>query len=231
MATPGPNSKTTALEDTLGPIPGPPVDVGEGVALDQLTPEQIRARLAARERDIKYHVAALKHEATTVLDDVNVGGRPLMDLIRQRKPIALGAGAAVGAVVGILLGLRARSKRKPAPSEDHVEFVRARLALALDRAAERVARGASVDQAHAGVDGHGPRRVRRRQGAAAAPPPRLVTGRPRSTWLVQTAIGFGVKTAMDYWRPGRWTDSEGSARRGLRRRSTRPGPRRPRPGR
>ena len=205
MPTPGPNAKTAALEPALGAIPGPPAAAGDGVSLDTLTPEEIKARLAARERDLKYHVEALKHEAATVLDDVNVGGRPLMDIIRQRKQIALAAGAGVGALVGIVLGLRARAKRRPPQGEDHVEFVRARLALALDEAAERVARGETVDQA-----------MRRSMKAVPAvfgdskPPQPAHHGKQTLTDVaLTTAIGFAVKTVMDL-AVRRYTPSDGT---------------------
>ena len=205
MSTPGPNSKTDA-QTTLGPIPSPPVTVGDDVALDQLTADQIRARLAARERDLKYHVAALKHEATTVFDDVVVDGRPLMDRIREKPRLAVGVTAAAGAFVGMLLGLRARAKRRVTPPEDHVEFVRARLAVALDEAAGRVARGASVEKAM--------------QASMATVPavfgdvkvPEHHHRAARQTALdvaLQTAIGFGVKTAMDL-AVRRYTPSDGT---------------------
>lgn len=208
MATPGPNSKTKAIEkNEVGPIPSPPVDIGGGVSLDQLTPEQIKARLAVRERDLQYHVAALKHEATTVFDGVVVDGRPLMDRIRERPDLYLGGAAAVGTLVGTLLGLWARARRRPAEPEDHVEFVRARLDLAVDRAAERVARGASVEQAMEASMATVPAvfgDVRR--------PERLSLKGPNQTAFdvaVQTAIGFGVKAVMDVL-VRRYTDSDGT---------------------
>ncbi len=205
MPTPGPNSKTNALDKTLGPIPGPPVDVGDDVDLDSLTADQIRARLAARERDLKYHVEALKHEAQTVFDDVNVGGRPLMDRIRQRPVAAVGLAAAAGALVGVLLGLRKRAKRRPARTEDHVEFVRARLDLALDRAAERVARGASVEKAMQASMATVPAVF----GDVKAPEAHHTSHQTALDVALQTAVGFGVKTAMDL-AIRRFSDSDGT---------------------
>ena len=203
MSTPGPNSKTSALEPSLGPIPGRPAGLGNDVSLDTLTPDEIRARIQARERDLKYHVEALKHEATTVLDDVNVGGRPLMDIIRQRKPIALAAGAGSGALVGIVLGLRARAKKRPPQDEDHIEFVRARLAVALDEAAERVARGDTVDQAMQ----RSMKTVPAVFGDSKKPEPSLSSKQTLLDVALTTAIGFAVKTAMDL-AVRRYTDSD-----------------------
>ncbi len=203
MPNPGPNSKTSALEPTLGAIPGRPASLGNDVSLDTLTPDEIKARLAARERDLKYHIEALKHEATSVLDDVNVGGRPLMDLIRQRKQIALAAGAAAGSLLGLVWGLRARAKRRPEPTGDHIEFVRARLDAAVEEAAGRVARGESVDEA-----------MKRSMKAMPAvfgdsKPPRPAQNQHQTLTNVAltTAMGFAVKTALDL-ATKRFTDSD-----------------------
>ena len=205
MPTPGPNSKTQTPGPSLGPIPSPPVTVGDGVALDQLTADQIRARLAARERDLKYHVAALKHEAATVLDDVVVDGRPLMDRIREKTGLALGVAAAAGAFVGMLFGLRARAKRRVSPPEDHVEFVRARLALALDEAAGRVARGASVEEAMQASMATVPAVF----GDVQVPEHHREARQTALDVALQTAVGFGVKTAMDL-AIRRYTNSDGA---------------------
>ena len=110
------------------------------------TVPQVRKEIAARERDIQYHIDALKHEALTVFDDVIVDGRPLMDRIRERKEEAILVAAGAGAFVGMLFGLRARVKRRVDP-EDTVDFIRARLAVALDEAAEEVAEGREVEVA------------------------------------------------------------------------------------
>lgn len=204
MSTPGPNSKTKALEPALGPIPSPPVDIGGHDSLDTLTAEEIRARLAARERDLRYHVQALKHEATAVLDDVNVGGRPVMDWIRQRQPAALGAAASVGALLGIALGLRARARRRPEPIGDHIEFVRARLTVAVDEAARRVARGEPVDEAME----RSMKAVPAVFGDAQRPEP-AQTNQTLTNVALTTAVGFGVKTALDY-AVRRYTSSDGA---------------------
>jgi len=143
MPTPGPNSPTKALESGPRSLPSP---AEPDVSTVHLSAEEVKQRLIARERDIRYHLDALKHEATTAFDDVNVGGRPLMDRIRQWPELATLAAAGAGALLGALLGLRARRKRRPVP-EDDVAFIRARLGVALEDAAHRVAEGADVEQA------------------------------------------------------------------------------------
>lgn len=144
--TPGPNTPTKSALPDIGPIPGPPVNIGNDVSLETLTPEEIRARLAARERDMKYHVAALKHEALTVADDVNIGGRPLMDIIRAQPLRAAAIAVGSGALLGLLIGLRSRAKRRPVQDDD-IDFVRARLAFSVEDAARRVARGDETEHA------------------------------------------------------------------------------------
>ncbi|MGB3541812.1 hypothetical protein [Rubrivirga sp.] len=137
---PGPNSKLPAEKTGPGIIPAPPASTGT-VDLDSLTADEIRARLDARQRDLKYHIEALRHEATTIADDVNVNGRPLMDYIRERPLTIVTVAAGVGALVGSLFGIRARRKRVAARPEDDIDFIRARLAHVLEDAAERVAEG------------------------------------------------------------------------------------------
>ena len=191
--TPGPASPTRNVEAFTGAIPAPMTDADGDVALVQLGADELRARLLARERDIKFRVEALQHEAGLLLDDVNVGGRPLVDIIRGDTPRALGVAGAVGAAVGLLLGLRARAKRRP-DADDEIDFVRARLAVALDDAAERVARGEDVDEA-----------LRRSMDAVPAlyGDASQLRPRPRSTRrqaldvAVTTAIGFGTKVLLD----------------------------------
>lgn len=117
-----------------------------GMDLDAMTPEDLQAQLVARERDMKYHLQALKGELTEVIEDVNVAGRPLSDRIRERPLEALGLSAGVGAVLGIALGLVARSRRR-VPPDDGLDFTRARLAMLIDEAAYRVASGMSSEQA------------------------------------------------------------------------------------
>ena len=191
MPTPGPTSPTKALDSGPGPIPSV-VTPEDDVSTVHLSAEEIRQQLLARERDMKFRIDALKHEALSVLDDVTVDGRPLGDRLRERPWAFTGGAAGVGAFIGIVLGLRARAKRRPEP-DDEIEFVRARLALALDDAARHVARGATTDDAlrrsmqtmpvayEASSGGH--------DGGSR--------NRVISDLLVKSAMGFVAKTALD----------------------------------
>ncbi len=190
MPTPGPLSPTKALESGPDSLPSAIVPDTD---LDKLhlSADQVRQRLIARERDIQYHIDALKHEAMTVFDDVNIDGRPLTDRIREKPDVFVAAAAGAGALVGMLFGLRARAKRRPDP-EDEVGFVRARLDVALEDAAHHAAAGADVDDAL--------RRAMRPMpvayGDSGFPQPSS-SSRQAFDVALQTAIGFGVKAVMD----------------------------------
>lgn len=192
MPKPGPLSPTKPLESGPRSLPSA-LDPDDDLSKAHLTADQVRQRLTARERDIQYHLDALRHEALAVLDDVNVGGRPLIDRIRQRPVQAALAAAAAGALVGLLAGLRARSKGRPAP-EDHVDFVRARLSVALDDAAHRVARGEEVEAALRGSMATMP--VVYGDAAGGAEQARS-SAREAVDVAVKSAIGFGAKSLMD----------------------------------
>lgn len=193
MPTPGPNSPNRPLVDTSA-LPVPPVTVGDDERYEDLSPEDIRARLVARERDLKFHIAALRHEAATVIDDVNVGGRPLMDIIRANALLALGTALAAGAAIGMLFGLRARSKRRP-KTDDDVDFVRARLDLALDDAARRVAGGSDTEAALKASMKSVP--VLYGDSQAGAARQARSSMREAVDVAVKTAVGFAAKAAMD----------------------------------
>ena len=191
--TPGPASPTRHVEAFTGALPGPMVTAGDDVDLDQLSAEELRARLLARERDIKFRLEALKHEATSAIDDVNVGGRPLMDILRGNPYVAVASAASTGLLLGLLAGLRARAKRRP-PTDDEIDFVRARLGLALEEAAQRVAAGSDVERAL-------------KQSLETVPTlygdPGTLPPTPRSTRrqmldvALTSAMGFASKTALD----------------------------------
>ena len=194
MPSPGPLTPTRDLDDPIsGALPSP-LGPADDLSTVMMTADEVRQRLAARERDIKYHLAALKHEATTVFDDVNVGGRPLMDRIRAQPHLALALSAGTGALLGVLAGLRATAKKRRAlEAEPPVGFVRARLDFAVEDAAQQVARGADTESA-----------IRR---AMAAVPVAYADGsamsQARSTRAelvdvaMKTAVGFAAKSAMD----------------------------------
>lgn len=203
--TPGPNAKLQRPEDRPALVPIPPDAVGS-VDLDSLSADEIRARLDARQRDLQYHLQALKHEAVTIADDVNIGGRPLMDRIRERPIQVVAVAAGVGALLGGLLGLRARAKRLAARPEDNIDFVRARLAYALDDAAERVAAGDDVEHAIRTTMGAMPVIYGDSKGAGAQA---ASSTREAVDVAVKTAVGFAVKAAADML-VRRYTSHEGS---------------------
>ena len=192
MPAPGPNSPTKALEAGPRSLPSA-LAADDDLSKIHLTADEVRRRLVARERDIQYHLDALKHETLSVLDDVNIDGRPLMDRIRQRPEVAVALAAGTGALLGVLLGVRARWKRRP-ETADHVDFVQARLAVALDEAAHRVAQGAEVETAIRRSMEAVP--VAYSDGSGAAQQARSST-REAVDVAVKTAVGFGVKALMD----------------------------------
>ena len=192
MPTPGPLSPTKALESGPSSLPSAIVPDTD---LDKLhlTADQVRQQLIARERDIQYHLDALKHEALTVFDDVNVDGRPLMDRIRQKPELFVGAAAGAGLLIGSLFGLRARAKRRPA-SDLEVGFIRARMHLALEEAAHRVADGEDPEGAlRASMKG-----VPAAYGDSGAGRTRGDSSTVKAFDVaLQTAVGFGVKALLD----------------------------------
>lgn len=194
MPTPGPTAKTQALEPSIGPIPGPSVPIGGDVRLDSLSAEEIEHRLAARERDLKFHLSALRHEAATIGDDINIGGRPVMDIIRAQPVVAVGTALATGALLGALLGLRARAKRRP-PTDDGIDFVRARLAIALEDAAQRVAWGADSEAALKAAMKSMPVIYGDSQSTAAMQA--RSSTREAIDVAVKSAVGFAAKAAVD----------------------------------
>ena len=179
-----------------GPLPSPPVRVRERIDPDHdtrpLPSAEIRERLDARQRDIEHHLVSLKHEVTTFAD-VSVGGRPLPDVAREHalRNALLAGGAAV--VLGLLRGLRKRSKRR-SRFDPGAEFERARMDAVLDAAARLAATGTDRDEALRSVLQSVPAvypapTVRRKRGPSHAGGVGAV--------VLQTAAGFLAKTALD----------------------------------
>lgn len=192
MPKPGPLTPTEALERLPRAIPATPPSEDD-LSKAHLTADDIRARLAARERDIQYHIEALKHEATAVFDDVNVGGRPLMDRVRERPVASTLAALAAGAVLGLAWGGMRRARRHVDP-EDSVDFIRARLQVSLEDAARRVARGADVEAAI---------RASMAEMPVVYGEPGTATAQAKSSTrevvdlAVKSAAGFAAKAAID----------------------------------
>ena len=192
--TTGPTTPTQEAEPRVV-LPAPPVTIGDGTDLSQLSADDLQARLAARERDIKFRIDALKHEALSIAEDVNIGGRPLMDRVRERPLAALGLMIGAGATLGLLWGLGKRARRRPDPN-DREDVIRYHVATMLDAAAARVARGATADDAIAAE-------VRKRP-VVFVPnddetriKPALSSSRQAADAAFKTAAGIAVKTVAD----------------------------------
>ncbi|WP_412067454.1 hypothetical protein [Rubrivirga sp. IMCC43871] len=203
MSNPGPNTPTKSLE--TGPRSLPlSASPGDNASKVHLTADEVRAQLRARERDIQYRLDALKHEAMAVIDDVNVGGRPLSDYIRQRPLEIVGGTAGAAVLLGMLWGLRKRAKRRP--EADQFDLVRARIDVAIEEAALRVSRGADTEtalmQAMPVVPAMYAKRNSKTEQASSST-------REAIDVAVKTAIGFGVKAAMDVLIR-RYTDADGT---------------------
>lgn len=190
--TGGPATPTHDASPPL-PIPGPPAAIADD-DLSALSPEDIQDRIRARERDMKFRIEAIRHEVRAMGDDVVIGGRPLLDWIRERKEAAVGLAIGGGALVGIVWGLARREARRPDP-DDQIDFINARMASLLDEAAHKVARGASVDSAmqHA-----------LRSAPVVYTEPRAPEVQARSSVMqtfdvaVKSLLGFALKAATDH---------------------------------
>ncbi len=190
--TPGP---ATPTKEPLLALPSAPVDLGDDPDLASLSAEDIRARLNATQRDMKFRIDAIKHEVAHVGDDVNIGGRPLMDRFREKPLAALGLALASGAMLGLLWGLRRRSKRLPDP-DDSADVIRFHVAHMLDSAAHRVARGELADDALASEARKRPVIYVPREDDTRTP---SAPGSSKQAFDVamKTAVGIGVKTGLD----------------------------------
>lgn len=186
--TPGP---ATPVEPVTTPVPNPVPTSGAGLDLESLTPEDIQAQIVARERDMKYQIEAIKNEILTIADDVNINGRPFIDVFRAHPERSLAIAGAIGASVGVLLGVWARRRRRPEP-DDGVEFVRARLSTLLDEAAWKVARGVPTEDAMRHTFKTVPAVYSDRQPISTPHEHTTVGG-----IVGKAALGFALKTGLD----------------------------------
>ena len=187
-----PAGPATPVDPVKTTFPNPVPTSGAGLDLESLTPEDIEAQIVARERDMKYQIDAIKNELVTIADDVNIGGRPFIDVFRSHPERSLAIAGAIGATVGILLGVWSRSRRRPEP-DDGVEFVRARLTTLLDEAAWKVANGVPTDHALKHTFKTVPAVYSDRQPVSTPARDHDSVG----GLVVKTALGFGLKTGLD----------------------------------
>lgn len=179
-----------------GALASPPVRVPERIDPDhdltRLPSREIRAQLAARERDIKFHLESLKNEVTTAAG-ITVGGRPLPEVARENALRNVLVTLGVGLALGLLRGLRKRAGRRPEPDTE-VDLARLRLSIALDDAARRVARGSDPDAALRRSLRTVPVMYSDTATAYEAP---ASTSRKVIDVVATTVAGFAVKVAMD----------------------------------
>ena len=193
---PSPSSgPSTPTETPTPPLPGGIIRLDSGVDLQSLSPEDLQAQIVARERDMKYQIQAIQGELTDLVEDINIGGRPLSDRIRAKPLVSLALSGGAGALLGIGLGLlkRRRRTRRDAP-DDALEFTRARLAMVLDEAAYKVARGAKVEDAVRSTLQTTPAVYMDRD--PREPVPKSAVQENLGV-VLKTAFGFATKAAMD----------------------------------
>jgi ElaB/YqjD/DUF883 family membrane-anchored ribosome-binding protein len=154
-----------------------------------LTQHELRAELDARKLRLDQHLSGLQSELTVA--DVNVGGRPILDYVREKPLVVAGVAAGVGMLAGLVTGLMKREAPEP-PSERDL-WMSAYLNDLLDESAHRVQRGEDSDAAlrHS---------LRRRAPVVVLEAEEQPVIRKQSTVgrvLLNTALGFGVKFALD----------------------------------
>lgn len=153
-----------------------------------LTQHELRAELEARKDSLEQHLAGLQSEMTFA--DLSVSGRPLLDYVRERPLLVAGAAAGVGLLVGVLSGLRARPPAEE-PSERDL-WMSAYLDDLVEEAGFRVRDG---DDSSAAL-----RKALRRRAPVVvleAEPTPQAQARGTVSMLLNTAVGFGVKLALD----------------------------------
>ncbi len=151
--------------------------------------DELRERLEGRERSIHRHLEGLKQEVTTIAD-VNVGGRPVLDYVREQPLLAAGVAVGVGLVAGLVTGLMGRET--PEEPSDYDLLMSAYLNDVVDDAGSRVLDGDDSDAALR-------RALRRRAPVIVVEAEDPVKQKASSMFgvLLNTALGFGVKFALD----------------------------------
>lgn len=154
-----------------------------------LTQHQLRAELEARKHRLDHHLSGLRSELTVA--DVNVGGRPILDYVREQPLLVAGIAVGVGAVAGLVTGLMGREA--PEEPSDFDLWIGAYLDDLVDDAGSRVQRGEGADVAL--------RKALRRRAPVIVMEPEAEPVKARAgsmfSVLLNTALGFGVKFALD----------------------------------
>lgn len=160
-----------------------------------LSQAEIRAQLDARQRDLQYHLEALRREATDPTTFL-VGGRPIVDVLRANasRYAAYAAGGAALLVIGTVVLRRRRRRNRPEPLE-MADIVRAQFARFLDEAADLMARGVPAEKAlRRAAKGKTPMLY---LGAPPEAEPRRSAVRDAFGSALKTALGFAAKAAVD----------------------------------
>lgn len=153
-----------------------------------LTQHQLRAELEARKSLLDQHLSGLQSELT--LADVNVGGRPMLDYVREKPLLAAGVAAGVGLLAGVLSSLRSRPE--PEEPSDYTLWMNAYLDDLIEEGGFRVQRGDDSETAlRKALRSRAPVIVL--EGEAS--PKEQASG--TVSLLLNTALGFGVKLALD----------------------------------
>jgi ElaB/YqjD/DUF883 family membrane-anchored ribosome-binding protein len=154
-----------------------------------LTQHQLRAELDQRKELLDYHLSGLQSELTVA--DVNVGGRPILDHVRERPLVAAGVAAGVGVLAGLVTGLMGREA--PEEPSDHDLWMGAYLDDLVDDAGYRVQGGEDAGVAL--------RKALRSRAPVIVLEPEEEPVKERASSIfslvLNTALGFGVKFALD----------------------------------
>lgn len=156
---------------------------------DKLTVDQIKERLEGRARSMRLHVTGLKQELTT-FNDVNLNGRPILDYVREQPFLAVGVAAGVGVLAGVATGLWARPE--PEEESDRDLWMSAYLDDVIEEGGSRVQGGEDAETAL--------RKVLRKRAPVVvleAEPSPAKQARGTLSLILNTALGFGVKLALD----------------------------------
>lgn len=156
---------------------------------DKLTVDQIKERLEGRARSMRVHVTGLKQELTT-FNDVNINGRPVLDYVREQPLLAVGVAAGVGVLAGVVSGLWARPE--PEETSDHDLWMSAYLDDVVEESGFRVQDGEDAQTALRKV-------LRNRAPVVVLEPEPTPAAQTRGIFglILNTALGFGVKLALD----------------------------------
>jgi ElaB/YqjD/DUF883 family membrane-anchored ribosome-binding protein len=156
---------------------------------ETLTQHELRAELETRKHLLDYHLSGLQSEMTVA--DVNVGGRPVLDYVREKPLVAAGVAAGVGVLAGLVTGLMGREA--PEEPSEYDLWMRAYLSDLVDESAYRVQRGEDSDSAlRSAMRRRAPVIVLEREEE-----PVRARSSSAASILFKTALGFGIKFALD----------------------------------